>query len=81
MQEQSGAGDAMRYAFLVTFANDRTIDEHELKFLEKIILSDHDVDEEEKHILHNIFSRVKQNDVKPEVWQEIQRFKKEYGID
>lgn len=81
MTKRSGVKDIVEYSFLHVFANDRTIDSDELAFLEKLALEDGVVDEEERGVLHNIFSRVSEHTVTPEVWAEICRFKKAYGID
>lgn len=77
-----GDSDALRgYSFLKVFADDHTIDSGELAELKKIALRDGVIDEDEKHTLHNIFSRVTQDQVDPDVWQEIQQFKAKHGID
>ena len=81
MAKHSGVKDIVEYSFLHVFANDRTIDADELAFLEKLALEDGVVDDDEKRVLHNIFSRVSEQTVSPEVWREICRFKRAYGID
>lgn len=78
--ENSGAKPILEYSFLKVFANDRTIDADELAFLERLALGDGTVDAGEKEVLGNIFSRVNEGTVAPEVWSEIQRFKAKYGI-
>lgn len=78
--ENSDAKPILEYSFLKVFANDRTIDSDELAFLEKLALRDGSVDEKEKEVLGNIFSRVNQSSTTPEVWAEIQRFKSKYQI-
>ena len=81
MTRHSGVKDIVEYSFLHVFANDRTIDAGELAFLEKLALEDGVVDDEERRVLCNIFSRVSEDTVSPEVWQEICRFKRAYGIE
>ena len=80
-QPQSQARQLAGYSFLVVFASDDTIDEGELAMLERIALKDNIVDEEEKRVLHNIFARVSKETVTDKVWEEIQRFKAEQGIE
>ena len=80
MSSDSRAKELVAYSFMVVFANDGTIDENELKMLERLALKDGKVDEEEKAVLRNIFSRVGQEDVTEAVWQEIQAFCEKYRI-
>jgi len=81
MSEQSRAKALAGYSFLVVFANDDTIDEGELAMLERLALEDRKVDENERKVLHNIFSRVDKDKVAEKVWSEIERFKQEYDVD
>ena len=53
----SGWNAIMQYSFLHVFANDRTIDQQELAMLEKLALSDSEVDDEERAVLSRVFSR------------------------
>ena len=76
----SRAKEIMGYSFLVVFANDSTIDEAELAFLEKLALEDGVVDDQERAVLHNIFARVDEQCVAPGVWEEIQHFKAKYKV-
>jgi hypothetical protein len=77
---ESRARQLMAYSFLVVFANDDTIDEAELKMLEKLALEDGVVDEEERKIPGNLFSRVSKKQLGDKVWEEIESFRKEYDI-
>lgn len=76
----SRAKELTGYSFLVVFANDQTIDEKELQFLERLALEDREVDEEEKRVLRNIFARVDRENCDKVVWREITDFRKKYGI-
>lgn len=62
------------------FTDDGTLDLEELNFLLGLALRDDVVDEEEKRVLNNIFSKVSEEDVKPAVWQRMQQIRAEYGI-
>ena len=80
MTNQSRARDLIGYSFLVMFANDDTIDENELAMLEKLALEDGKVDDEEREVLRNLFSRVDRDYVAEKVWHEIERFRKDNEI-
>jgi len=70
----------MQYSFLHVFASDRTIDQQELAMLEKLALSDSEVDDDERAVLSRVFARISETTVSPEVWQEVCRFKTRYQI-
>ena len=76
----SGWNAIMQYSFLRVFANDQTIDAAELAMLEKLALSDSQVDDQERTILSRVFGRVNETTVTPDVWQEVCRFKERYQI-
>ena len=57
MSEHSNVKALVNYSFLVVFANDNKIDKDELAMIEKLALEDGEVDEEEKQVIRNIFSR------------------------
>lgn len=80
MESDSSAKQLMGYSFLVVFANDGTIDEKELAMLERIALRDGKIDDDERRVLRLIFSRVTEDDVTSEVWEEIQRFRSTHAI-
>jgi hypothetical protein len=79
-EKHSKAKELAGYSFLVVFANDDTIDEGELHFIEKLALEDGQVDEEEKVVLRNIFSRVNHDHLASKVKEEIQAFREKYDI-
>lgn len=76
----SAARRLTAYSFLAVFANDRTIDEGELRMLEKIALEDGVIDAEERRVLGYLFGRVSEETVSPGVWNEIQRLRDAYDI-
>ncbi len=80
MSFQSRAKELMGYSFLVVFANDDTIDEAELKLMEKLALEDDVVDEEEKKVLKAIFDRVDKHQITAQLEKEIKSFRKKYNI-
>ena len=81
MLQSQGEGDAiMRYSFLVAFANDGTVDADELAFIKRLALKDGVVDDNERSVLSQSFSRVSEHNAAPEVWQDIQDFKRTYQI-
>ena len=79
-EKKSKAREIAGFSFLVVFANDYTIDEHELKFMERLALEDNVVDEEEKRVLRDIFGRVKDEDLDPKVLEEIKEFRQKYDF-
>lgn len=76
----SNANAIMQYSFLHVFANDDTIDAGELAMLERLALEDRVVEDQERDMLHRIFSRVTEQSVTEDVWAEICRFKAKYKI-
>ncbi len=80
MSSESGAKQLVGYSFLVVFANDGTINEEELKMLERIALEDRVIDEDEKRVLRTIFARAENTRLAPEVGEDIKRFRQKYDI-
>jgi len=70
----------MQYSFLHVFANDGLIDSDELQMLERLALQDGTVDDREKDVLSRVFARVNPQNVDPAVWEELQRFKAQFGV-
>jgi hypothetical protein len=76
----SGWNAMMQYSFLRIFANDGTIDAEEFAVLERLALADGIVDDRERTVLSNIFSRVSSETVAADVWKEIVNFKLRHSI-
>ncbi len=76
----SGWNAIMQYSFLHVFANDGTIDSQELALIEKLALEDGQVDDRERAVLSRIFDRISAETVSVEVWNEIERFKRQYQV-
>ena len=79
-EDQSKAKQIAGYSFLVAFANDGVIDTGELEMMKRLALSDGKVDADECRVLEAIFSRVDPEKTKPEVMEEIQRFRKHCDV-
>ena len=79
-EKHSKAKELAGYSFLVVFANDSTIDENELHFMEKLALEDNQIDDDERKVLRNIFDRVSDDDLTTKVLEEIKLFRKKYSI-
>ena len=80
MTHDSRAADLIGYSFLVMFANDGVIDADELHFLERVALSDGEVDEDERAALRHIFSRADRSLMSAEICAEIDAFRAQYDI-
>jgi arsenate reductase len=77
---ESNAKALVAYSFLVVFANDDTIDEGELAMIERLALADGVVDDEERKVLSNLFSRVNKEQLTEKVWQEMENFRAQNNI-
>ena len=80
MTQGSRAREIASYSFLKVFADDGVIDAAELRFIEKLALLDGYVDDAERTVLDNIFARVTEDELEPDVRDEIARFRAEYGF-
>jgi hypothetical protein len=80
MSHDSRAADLIGYSFLVMFANDGIIDLDELHFLERVALSDGEIDDEERKALRAIFARADVTRLSAEVAAEIREFCARHGI-
>jgi hypothetical protein len=80
MSNGSAWNAIMQYSFLSVFAKDGVIDAEELAMLERLALEDGRVDEKERAVLSKVFARITEQTTEPAVWDEIQRFKQEFGI-
>lgn len=63
------------------FTDDGTLDLNELNFLLGLAMRDGIMDNDEKRVLGNIFSKVTQSDVSHQVWDRIQTIKNTHSID
>lgn len=80
MANDSAAADIINYSFLVAFADDDTISEKELGMIKRLALRDGKIDDDERKALGTIFSRAYTENLKPEVREEIERFREKYDI-
>jgi hypothetical protein len=78
LAKDSSWNQIMQYSFLHVFANDATIDAHEMAMLERLALKDGQVDDHERAVLSRVFGRVDRSNVSVDVWSEINRFKTQY---
>lgn len=62
------------------FTDDGTLDSREVRSLLSLALRDGVVDEDEKRVLGNIFSKVSQGEVSPETWAIMKEAKATHGI-
>lgn len=67
-------------ASIAMFADDGTLDRKEVESLLQTALADGQIDDEEKRVLNRIFSKVKEHEVKPDVWAAIERARAQYAI-
>ena len=72
--------DGVGSAFFNVFAKDRAIDPAELALIEQLALRDDVADDDERLHLSRVFRRIQRWMVKPEVWDEIQRFQRRHGV-
>ncbi len=70
----------LAYSSIGVFANDGTIDMGELNFLLGIALRDGKIDDDERRVLGNIFSKVTEKEVERRVWERICEVRKKYDI-
>lgn len=67
-------------ASISMFADDGTLDRGEVESLLRTALADGTIDEDERRVLGRIFSKVKESDVRPEVWQLIAKAREQHGV-
>ena len=80
MAKYSSASTDIALSSIQIFMNDGTIDIHELEHMLGLALRDGVMDEDEKHVLKNVFSKVAEHEVAPEVWARMQEIREKYGI-
>jgi hypothetical protein len=66
--------------FLRTLARDRALDADEYELIAQLAELDRVVDEDERSMLDRIFRRIRRDMVPPEVWQDMERFKRRVGV-
>jgi hypothetical protein len=81
----ASGGDAqhnieMAYASLAVFADDGTLDMKELDVLLGMALDDGEISEAERRILNNVFNRIQEEDVSPDVWQRVQSVRMQHKV-
>jgi hypothetical protein len=79
-KHKSSASTDIALSSIQIFMNDGTIDIHELEHMLNLALRDGVMDEDEKHVLGNVFSKIHEHEVKPEVWTRIREVKQKYAI-
>ena len=80
MTLDSRADDIARYAFLVAFADDHSIDSAELAFIERLALADGRIDEAERDTLRAILARVDPHSLAPDARAALDAFRSRHGI-
>jgi len=80
MTHDSSAADLIGYSFLVMFADDGVIDADELHFLERVALSDGEIDDEERAALRRIFARADRSRMDAATCAEIDAFRAQYDL-
>lgn len=70
----------MSFRSIHCFTNDGTLDVNELQSLVDIAKRDGVVDDNEKRVLRNIFSRLKAEELSPEMIEKIQQIREDAGI-
>jgi hypothetical protein len=70
----------LAYASLAIYADDGTIDEGDLTTLLHVATRDGKISDREKEILRALFNRIQEEDVSGEVWDHIQRTRKQHAI-
>jgi uncharacterized membrane protein YebE (DUF533 family) len=76
----SKAREIRSYSFLVAYANDDTLDMHEVRVMKKLALEDGVIDEKEKLVLRDIFDKLDEKTADAKVLKEIEEFKKQFNI-
>lgn len=66
------------YASIPIFANDGLVDANELDTLLAIALRDGKIDDDEKHVLQNIFAQLRQHEVSEDVWTRVNDLRKKH---
>jgi hypothetical protein len=70
----------LAYAALAVFADDGKLDLGELNSLLGLALRDGKITDEERRVLISLFSRIREIDVEPAVWERIRAVKLQHGL-
>ena len=65
---------------MVALANDKVIDQNELAFIEKLVMADGVVDDEEKKVLRSVFERVDYDAASEDIKKSIADFRARYDV-
>jgi hypothetical protein len=72
----SRAKELIAYTYLHAFANDGTLDEHELDFMKKLALKDGVIDDDEARALHRLFDHLEGHPISPKVASTLAAFRR-----
>ncbi len=67
-------------ASIKCFTNDGKLDEAELDHLISLAMRDGAIDEDERSVLANIFSKISEDEVSSTVWFKIETIKRKHGV-
>jgi hypothetical protein len=71
----SRAKELIAYTYLHAFANDDTLDDHELEFLKKLVLKDGVIDDDEARVIHRLLDHLAGHAISPKVAHTIDTFR------
>lgn len=74
----SRAKELIAYAYLHAFANDGTLDEHELEFMKKLVLKDGVIDDDEARAIHRLLDHLEGHPISAKVASTIATFRQLY---
>lgn len=72
----SRAKELIAYTYLHAFANDDTLDDHELEFMKKLVLKDGVIDDEEARAIHRLLDHLEGHPVSAKVASTIAAFRR-----
>jgi len=74
----SRAKELIAYAYLHAFANDGTLDDHELEFMKKLALKDGVIDDEEARAIHRLLDHLEGHAISTKVASTLGAFRQLY---